>query len=211
MFDCLLIFHALYSRCRMAHFSNILPTGCKLRTAWGAARAAPWRLRPPRSLSGEGPTLMLHAARGHSIRAGETRRRAWGGRTPRRGIRRPRKRFKNVRGRAPSEPKPHVQVEGGGVSALSRRPPFSLFPSRRRLLACLPPPPPLHTLAAPGCREAQGFSEDVSRGKSSYRSFTRTLTKWAGERRRRRRRGAKSGVATTGSREAFQSLGRTKT
>ena len=31
MFDYLWIFHALYSRCRMAHFCNILPTGCKLR------------------------------------------------------------------------------------------------------------------------------------------------------------------------------------
>ena len=30
MFDYLWIFHALYSRCRMAHFCNILPTGCKL-------------------------------------------------------------------------------------------------------------------------------------------------------------------------------------
>ena len=30
MFDYLWIFHALYSRCRMAHFCNILPAGCKL-------------------------------------------------------------------------------------------------------------------------------------------------------------------------------------
>ena len=30
MFDYLWIFHALYSICRMAHFCNILPTGCKL-------------------------------------------------------------------------------------------------------------------------------------------------------------------------------------
>ena len=31
MFDYLWIFHALYYRCRMAHFCNILPTGCKLK------------------------------------------------------------------------------------------------------------------------------------------------------------------------------------
>ena len=30
MFDYLWIFHVLYYRCRMAHFCNILPTGCKL-------------------------------------------------------------------------------------------------------------------------------------------------------------------------------------
>ena len=46
MFDYLWIFHALYSICRMAHFCNILPTGCKL-TGFDVRQAydAPLRFR----------------------------------------------------------------------------------------------------------------------------------------------------------------------
>ena len=43
MFDYLWIFHALYSRCRMAHFFNILPTGCKLSGSEREAMEAPIR------------------------------------------------------------------------------------------------------------------------------------------------------------------------
>ena len=35
MFDYLWIFHALYYRCRMAHFCNILPTGFKVSDSAG--------------------------------------------------------------------------------------------------------------------------------------------------------------------------------
>ena len=60
MFDYLWIFHALYSRCRMAHFCNILPTGCKLilidfkcrkRSQIRRPLASPIRGLPPRFLA----------------------------------------------------------------------------------------------------------------------------------------------------------------